>query len=258
MSPTTRNEHLSRRISSRITVALRAADRAGVPPRARPCTLGEGEDAVYHNDSEDSDAEFGILATNARIPAPQSRSAKKWTICLQRRRHTGGGGVTGRALGPSRSRRAAASVVLSPLRDSEDVGGAGTSLGFQANYPVARASRHSPSAVRALSRRTRCHPRSCNFSGRPRSLSKLKHPGILGQHHPSKDRTPLLRAAPIRRLVRASPSPLPCHLSSTAAAYSALSDAPSRSKLTTAMISPSHSGSTATRAKRSFPSMFVK
>ena len=48
----------------------------------------------------------------------------------QEARHAGGGGVTGKALGPSRSRRAAASVVLSPSRIPEEVAGAGTSPGF--------------------------------------------------------------------------------------------------------------------------------
>lgn len=45
-------------------------------------------------------------------------------------------------------------------------------------------------------------------------------------------------AASIRRRVNARPSPLPCHRSSTAAACSARSVSPSRSKLTTAIISP--------------------
>src|SRR5215208_1669816 len=69
---------------------------------------------------------------------------------------------------------------------------------------------------------------------------------------------PLSRAASISCRVSPSPSPLPWNLSSTSAAYSGPSVPASRSQRTTATISPSSSGSSATSAKRSTPSTSAK
>ena len=144
-SPTTSSlASISTDFPSRITVALRGSrSRRRSAARSALYSWAKAKRPFITTTAKIATPSSGILAANARIPAPQSRSAKKWTICPARRRHAGGGGVTGKALGLSRSRRAAASVVLSPSRIPEEVAGAGTSPGFIGVPPGCQASRHS-------------------------------------------------------------------------------------------------------------------
>lgn len=131
-SPTTSSlASISTDLPSRITVALRGSrSRSRCAARSALYSWAKANRPFIKMTAKMATPSSGILATNARIPAPQSRSAKKWTICPARRRQAGGGGVTGRALGPSRSRRAAASAVLRLSRVPEEASGAGTSPGF--------------------------------------------------------------------------------------------------------------------------------
>ena len=133
---------------SRMTVALRGSrSRRRSAARSALYSWTKAKRPFITTTAKMATPSSGILATKARIPAPQSSSAKKWNICPARRRHAGGGGVTGRTLGPSRSRRFAASAELKPSRIPEEGAGAGTSPGFTYG-PSGSQSRSSSAPLR--------------------------------------------------------------------------------------------------------------